>query len=182
MESGVFILILGVTLSVLAIIVLIALGRLPSELANLRRSCERTKTTLLAAERLGGIGTWSIDLQTREIFWSKRVFDIHRRDPAKGAPAMDAAISYYHPSDREMVQRSVDRALARGDDYEFSARIICDDGEEKRVVSRGMCQTNVTGTVIAVFGIFIETGTATSADGASDNAPATGDHISSQQE
>ncbi len=171
MEGGVGILIFGAALSVIAIIALIALWRLPSELAALRRSSQRTKTTLLAAERLGGIGTWSIDLQTREVFWSKRVFDIHRRDPAKGAPAIDAAISYYHPLDRDMVKRSVDMALAHGDDYEFTARIIRDDGVQKRVVSRGMCQKNVAGTVVAVFGIFIEADKVRSLEDVIRNAP-----------
>ncbi len=157
MESGVFLLIIGTGLSLIAIVAIVLAWRMPSELAKMRRSRQRALTMLLAAERLGGIGTWSIDLATQEVYWSKRVFEIHRRDLSKGIPTVDKAIEYYHPVDRDMVKRSVETAIAHGDDYEFTARLICDDGTEKRVVSRGMCQKTITGSVTAVYGVFIET-------------------------
>ena len=50
----------------------------------------------------------------------------------------------------------VECAIARGESFEFKARLVAEDGAIKTVISRGMCRTNDAGKVVQVYGVFIE--------------------------
>lgn len=124
--------------------------------AHIKAELQRVSHSLYLAEKVGGVGTWILNVDDQSIEWSDQVFAIHGRDPSSGEPALDGGINYYHPDDRDRVKRLVERALNRGQSFEFSARLIAEDGTHKSVLSRAVAQTDETGKVIRVFGVFIE--------------------------
>lgn len=109
------------------------------------------------AEKLGQIGTWSINVSDQRVRWSDRVFEIHARPPKLREPPLADAIEYYHADDRALVEASVERAIEDGVPFEFTARLIAEDGTEKNVLTRGLCGMGTHGSVDRVFGVFIET-------------------------
>lgn len=70
---------------------------------------------------------------------------------------LQGGIDYYHPEDRPRVQATVDRAIKKGQPYEFTARIVTETGQTKNVLSRGICRRDIHGLVSQVYGVFIET-------------------------
>lgn len=123
---------------------------------HIKAELQRVSHSLYLAEKVGGIGTWVLNVDDQSIEWSDRVFAIHGRDPSLGEPELEGGINYYHPDDRDRVQRLVERALNRGQSFEFSARLIAEDGTHKSVLSRAVSQTDDAGKVIRIFGVFIE--------------------------
>jgi PAS domain S-box-containing protein len=105
-------------------------------------------------EDLAGVGTWRYDIVRDCLHWSPGVFAIHERDPALGEPDLAGGVAYYHPDDRAHVAASVARAVASGEGFEFQARLIREDGQERLVASRGITQQGASGDVVAVLGIF----------------------------
>lgn len=126
------------------------LGLQQEELVRLRSAVQH-------AETLGGIGSWRVDVRSQKLIWSDRVFAIHARSISRGAPSLEKAITYYHPDDRELIQQLVDRAISHGIPFEFSARLLAEDGKVRHVLSRGMCQMDEAGEARMLHGIFIET-------------------------
>ena len=128
-----------------------------SKLVN--RELERLKMVLELSEDVGRFGTWHLNGLKGTVNWSSYVFDMHHRPHSNGDPTLKDAINYYHVDDRQMVDDAVRHALNDGEDFEFRARIITETGEEVPVLSRGTCQFDRYGSVVGVFGCFVDLST-----------------------
>ncbi len=107
-----------------------------SDKLNELRILERNRR-LLMAESVANMGHWSLDSRTNEIRWSEGIFSIYGLDPENGEPALDDAINFYHPDDRDFVAEKVDAALTKDEPFEFQMRLLRPDGEIRHVISRG---------------------------------------------
>lgn len=113
----------------------------------------RDKRWLEMSEHFAKVGHWRLDLKTQDLYWSDEVFNIHGLELGH-LPSLEGGIYYYHPKDREMVQRCLDSAVATGKAFEFEARLIRADGQLRYVVSRGEIEEGPNGRASAIFGIF----------------------------
>lgn len=130
------------------------------KLRTVRLELERCRLTLELSEDVGRFGSWHLNVATNVVKWSDYIFDMHERRHSLGNPPLENAIHYYHPDDRSMVQSAVQRALGEGEDFEFRARIITEQGNELPVLSRGTCQIGKDGSVLGIFGCFVDLSTA----------------------
>lgn len=116
---------------------------------------DEIRETLRLTEKFGRVGFWKIDVETESLFWSEEVFHIHGRDPSAGAPPLETAIEYYHPDDVDRVNQAVATALASGQPFVFeNARVIREDGDLRRVSSRGECRLGTDGSPKEIYGVF----------------------------
>lgn len=109
---------------------------------------------LQLAEEIAQIGYWRLDLGAQRLDWSRKVCEIHGRDPALGAPPLDSAIEYYHPDDRGRVEQALERTIDTGAPFSFELRLLRDDGAVRRVESNGRAELSPTGEVHAINGVF----------------------------
>jgi PAS domain S-box-containing protein len=116
---------------------------------------DNPQRVLRLTEKFAKVGFWQIDIAEQRVFWSREIFEIHGRDESLGPPALADGIRYYHPDDVEMVQRAVDDATESGQPFEFDgARIIRDDGTERRIYSKGEVETDASGSPQRINGVF----------------------------
>ncbi|WP_162561158.1 sensor domain-containing phosphodiesterase [Methylobacterium terrae] len=124
--------------------------------ARRRRASEdalsRANRNLTLAEQMGRIGHWRVDLASGATTWSDEVCRMHGREPGDPAADVAEALSYYHPEDRDRVAGLVTAAREHRTGFHFKARIVRRDGEERVVISRGICQQDEAGTATALFG------------------------------
>ena len=146
--------VLGATLSAIicGIFMLIVRERLQVRLAQ----AERDRACLALAENVASVATWMVDLRTQKVFWSDRVFAVHGRPKAAGTPPLDDAINYYHPDDRARVRETFDSAVASGSPFHLDARIIDEQGVERPVMSRGICNLGPDGNAVELFGVLFD--------------------------
>ena len=109
---------------------------------------------LVLAERMAGVGTWSLDVATNRTTWSDEVYRIHGLDPAEGSPDLAEALACYRPDDAKLVGECVSRAVATGEGFSIQARIVRSDGSERDVVVCGGCRFGADGAVTGLFGAF----------------------------
>ena len=104
------------------------------------------------AEKSSNVGHWVYNPGEDKLFWSDETYRIHGLAP--GAPRnIENAVEAYHPDDRAMVSQCVDRAIAGGEPFSFSARIVMPDGSYKSVESRGEVEFDAHGEVRDIYGI-----------------------------
>ena len=84
---------------------------------------------LRQAQRIAGIGWWTIDLGTGGVVWSDTLYEIWGRDPDL-PPTLESWRSSIHPDDRSRLN---DADLADGPDCTREYRIIRPDGTERHV-------------------------------------------------
>ena len=148
--------ILGVPMIAAIFFLAFRLRQSNANLEDLRLELNRCKLTLEISEDVGRFGSWHLDAKTNNVEWSDYIFDMHERRHSLGVPKLENAIDYYHPEDRSMVETAVQRALEQGEDFEYRARIITDQGNEIPVLSRGTCQIGGDGKVLGIFGCFVD--------------------------
>ena len=107
------------------------------------------------AERMAGVGHWSLDPATQRIEWSPEVYAIHGVTPEEFNPMYDDAISFYIEEDRDMVNEHVNTGIGKGEGWEFKATLVRrSDGAHRQVQSIGDCLKDDEGNVTRVFGVF----------------------------
>ncbi len=104
------------------------------------------------AQRLAGVGSFTYDVASREITWSrelKRIFG----EPDDFEPTFDSYRERIHPDDREVLTGSVNEAMANGTFYEVEHRLIRPDGEERILLARGRVELDLDGTALYLHGM-----------------------------
>ena len=145
---------LGFTLSAIVCVIFILFER--SRMHAALAQAERDRACLALAENVGSVATWMVDLRTRELFWSDRVFAVHGRAKDAGLPPLDSTIDYYHPEDRERVRKTFASAARTGGPFHLDARIIDEQGVEKHIICRGICNLGPDGQAVELFGVLFD--------------------------
>jgi PAS domain S-box-containing protein len=82
---------------------------------------ERTHELLEHTERIADVGSWEIDTDTMDVFWSENLFELLGID-ADNEPPLDEALDVYHEDDRPVVESAVENALETGESFDVEVR------------------------------------------------------------
>ncbi|MEO1039585.1 MAG: PAS domain S-box protein [Pseudomonadota bacterium] len=112
-----------------------------TEQAQAKAERERYQRLLSSAESIAGLGSWSWDIKTGEILWSKTTYDIFGMDP-DATVSLDSYTARIHPDDLDALQAKVQRAVETGEGYEIEHRIKRPDGEDVIVKALAVTETS----------------------------------------
>ena len=115
---------------------------------------DRSEMLELAGE-IANIGHWRITYPDA-LYWSDQIFRIHGIDPADGPPPLSNAIDAFVHEDRDRIRTLVEAGLARGEGWQFEAKLIRADGAILDVISRAICAKGEDGKVTSLFGVFMD--------------------------
>jgi PAS domain S-box-containing protein len=123
-------------------------GQLQEAIEEVRRSEERYGLVVAAAN--DGIYDW--DLQTDELHWNDRFFEIVGLDREGFNPTVDAFFSLVHPEDREPVRERVEDYLRSGERYYDEFRLWHARGEYRYCVTRADARRDAMGRPLRLAG------------------------------
>jgi PAS domain S-box-containing protein len=108
---------------------------------------------LNAAQRVGGVGSWSWDQGSGKAIWSEGVFHIYGRALEQGVPPIEHWLDNIHPDDREPLQRAIREALDGKRPYNIDYRIRrYDNGQEVIVHGEAVVEYNKDGVPLVMMG------------------------------
>lgn len=92
----------------------------------------KSEVTLRAALRLGGLGTWEVDLiqgeplesKLNRVQWSDAIYKMFRLDPAKTQPSVEFFFSLVHPEDLDRTHQIINEAFSRKSGFSTNFRIL----------------------------------------------------------
>ncbi|WP_332898136.1 sensor histidine kinase [Haladaptatus sp. CMSO5] len=118
----------------------------PQRLAGVGQDVSERKRRYEEFERLGDyigeteiifdIGGWELEPETDDLRWTAGTKRIHEVEP-EYEPVLEEAIEFYHPEDRELLEKSVQRCLEDGEPYSIEVRLITETGRERWVHTKG---------------------------------------------
>ena len=88
----------------------------------------RSEAYLLEAQRLGHMGSWAINVSSRDFIASPELLRIFACDPEKEKPTLEMFRKRIHPEDRPSLVRMFNKARDAKTDYEMDYRIVLPDG------------------------------------------------------
>ncbi|EMA63680.1 hybrid sensor histidine kinase/response regulator [Halorubrum lipolyticum] len=107
-----------------------------TERTRYQADLERVLELMERAEQIADVGSWEIDVNTTEVFWSDNLFEILDRDGE--VPPLDEALDVYHEEDRPAVEKAVEAALETGESFDVEARFRRPDGETRWLRIQGV--------------------------------------------
>ncbi|MBN9416955.1 hypothetical protein ABS71_10225 [bacterium SCN 62-11] len=97
----------------------------------------RMNTMLMEAQQLSGLGTWSYDLVSLEVTWSRELYLILGLDPASQPLPFEEQHKLYSQSSWQQLCQAVKLAIRDGCPYEVDLEVRRPDGRPCWVRARG---------------------------------------------
>ncbi|MDX2212310.1 MAG: response regulator [Oculatellaceae cyanobacterium bins.114] len=118
---------------------------------------QQSEARLREAQQVARLGSWELDVQTKELAWSAEIFNIFGLNPDEAAPTYEQLIqNYFPPHDRSHFINLVDRAIQYGEPYATDLKIIRADGSSGYIFAKAEVSCNSTGHVNRLFGIAMD--------------------------
>lgn len=113
---------------------------------------ERLEMRFAAAQTIGRVGTWELDLATNALWWSHEVFRICGLEPGSCQPTAERFLDRVHPDDRERLREAIERTRTARHTIAIDFRIIRPDGSVRHVERRGAAEYDAAGKPIRLLG------------------------------
>lgn len=107
-------------------------GRDNTDDRETRLRLQESEALLRIAENAAHIGGWALDVESGEARWSDAVCEIHDL-PTGSSPELSAALEYYHPDDRPVIEDAVRLCMETGIPFDEELRIRTARGRERWV-------------------------------------------------
>ena len=127
----------------------------PAQMREAHDALVQSERFLDRIGRAAGIGGWSLDLRSREVYWSPEVFRLHGLEPGP-SPTLEEALDFFAPESRPVVSAAVERAVARGEGWDLELRLTRADGRPMWARAVGVVDFE-GGEAVRVVGSFQET-------------------------
>jgi len=115
---------------------------------------DREKLLYSQTELLAKTGSWELDLESYELYWSDGVFNILGYKPQSFQVDFDKGLAVIHPDDQQNAVALMQLAIQTGAPYNIQKRFITADGAIKHIQSLGRLIKNESGTAIKLVGVF----------------------------
>lgn len=88
-------------------------------------------------ERLAGMGSWRVDLETAAMRWSRQGLCLFGLDPAAQSPQWDGFLNFFPFNDRMVLMQAIDRAIDLNQPFEVETDLITATGSRRRIRNVG---------------------------------------------
>lgn len=113
-----------------------ALNRANTIIRRQALEADRSSLLLAQAERIAGIGSWNLNLETDEVEWSKGVYDIYKL-PTSQPVDVDFIMQHHGKDDRRRVRNLFFEAIERRKGFQYEAPITLADGSTRQTLCIG---------------------------------------------
>ncbi len=116
-----------------------------------RLLAEREKL-LASVSRLSATGGWELELDSGSVRWTEQTFAIHGL-PVSDRIELSRAIDFYHPQDRQTLERALSKAAENGLPFDLTLRMRTAD--DRDIITRSMGEPVFKdGRVVKLVGAF----------------------------
>lgn len=119
---------------------------------NERKRISNREEAVKKARELAEKGTWTIDLESKELEWSKEVRDIFEVEPSRSL-SLDFYLSLVHPKDRDEFEKALHEAMESHGTILTEHRFIAADKSIKYLSVNGQVHKNLLGTAPYLTGV-----------------------------
>ncbi|MFN5964008.1 MAG: PAS domain-containing protein, partial [Pseudanabaena sp.] len=100
---------------------------------------------LIEAQQIARLGSWELDVQTKEIIWSREIFNIFGMDANQQEPTYEQMLQYFPPDERIRFNNLIERAIQLSEPYATDFQIIRADGSLGYIFAKAELLYDVAG-------------------------------------
>ncbi|HMX57442.1 MAG TPA: PAS domain S-box protein [Leptospiraceae bacterium] len=124
------------------------------DLSDELQAAENVRTLenlLMETERISQTGSWSLDLKTGELVWSREIYHIFEIEP-EFEPSYEEFVNSIHPEDREFVNTAYRESVSSRQQFDVTHRLLMTDGRTKYVREHGITYYDGEGAAVRSVG------------------------------
>lgn len=118
------------------------------------------------SQAVANVGSWEMDLATREVKWTDEMFRIFGTSPDQFTPTYEGFLEYVHPEDRRKVDDTFTNSLGRPGRFGIEHRLLFPDGRIKFIDERWRTFSDAAGNPLRAVGTSQDITTRKQADAA----------------
>ena len=116
----------------------------------------KNEELLKSAEHIAHMGSWEMDLRTKEIIWSDELFRIMGYEPRSFTPEKGFVDRIFHPDDYQSLMATLQRSIKEKTPYKSVFRIVRPDGQIRVLEDQGEVRYDEGGIPVRMTGISID--------------------------
>lgn len=125
-----------------------------TEIKN-ERKLQGYKDRIKELQSIAKLGTWEMDVKTKNIIWSETMFQLFDRTQKEGAPSFTEFLNTVVEEDRMKLIVAIDQSINENKGYEVKVRHEIKEGEIIHVIARGLPMV-VDGYVKKLYGTVLD--------------------------
>ncbi|BDQ00798.1 hypothetical protein AKACHI_11340 [Aquiluna sp. KACHI24] len=114
------------------------------------------RSQLEAAQRLGGLGSWYLDLATDKVTWSEELFRMQGLTPDKEPPPASTHHQLFSPESWERLSKALTETIAHGTPYELELEMFNNGNFHGWMLARGEAIRSPEGAIVGVLGVALD--------------------------
>lgn len=115
---------------------LVGIGQDVSERKQRNLKLQRLGEYIAETEHISEIGGWELEIETRDLHWTKGTKRIHDVS-LEYEPTVEEAVEFYHPDDQSTLEKALQRCIEHGEQFDEEYRLTTAEGRERWVRSSG---------------------------------------------
>ncbi|MDD2365811.1 MAG: PAS domain S-box protein [Desulfuromonadaceae bacterium] len=116
-------------------------------------SLTNTRNELYAAQRLGKMGSWTLDLATNKVHWTPELYRMLALSPDEPPPDYNLHSRLFTPKSWELLKSSLKLTAAEGIQYELELEMIRSDGTRGWMLASGEAIFDKNERIVGLQGI-----------------------------
>jgi len=125
------------------------------ELLRTQKELLQEKALFSMAQEVAGMGYWTIDAHTQEVFWSDEIYHICGLNERTVTPSYKTYLKVVHPQDKALVNKAFSQARLNNIAFDISHRCVLPDGSIIYTREQGKNIKDSKGKNIALMGTFL---------------------------
>ena len=117
---------------------------------------QRTASMLEEAQSVASLGSWSYDIATDHIEWSREIFRLYGRNPQNGPPGYEDMLTDLIPADAVRLNAAVQVTATDGTPYSLIMRTARGANDVRYVRGEGRARRDRDGQVTGLFGTVMD--------------------------
>jgi PAS domain S-box-containing protein len=125
-----------------------------TETKNSSKELEKSEHLLNETQSIAKTGSWSMDFESGELYWSRETYKIYEIDPSiKGIELSKSFYSLFTDEERHNLNKLVNEALDIGKPYTSERLVQFPSGTKKWIRGSGMPIADINGKITKIEGI-----------------------------
>ncbi|MFD2272028.1 putative bifunctional diguanylate cyclase/phosphodiesterase [Undibacterium arcticum] len=126
------------------------------ELQAVLQRVQASEASLAQAQRIAGLGSWTLDRARRSATWSLETYRLFGVDPAQPTLTGERFVRLVHPEDRLHYNELIQTALREGLDFDDQFRIVLPNGEIRWLHALGQPDVDADGNATLLRGTVMD--------------------------
>jgi len=130
--------------------------QLETQVEQRNAELKQSQIRLQEVQTFARLGSWELDVATREVRWSQELFDIFKIDPEYGLLTFEQLSSYFTPKYNKLRNELVEQAIRYAEPFETDLQIVRADGTIGYILAKAKPIVSEAGQVTRLLGIAMD--------------------------